>query len=150
MDGCKFIHLIFEVVYWPGKKFEVFKIWKWWQLCWCWERASTSTSRDESLTSRVKKHGADWLIWEKNPPAASHMVGVWERQIRSTRDMLSRCVLTHGSVDTIYQVEVGDNYRWSDLGVYRYNLQLYFCGTWIKLQQILIQVLFPYVFVNYF
>ena len=24
-------------------------------------------------------HGADWIVWERNPPAASHMGGVWER-----------------------------------------------------------------------
>ena len=29
----------------------------------------------------LESHAADWMIWERNPPAASHMGGVWERQI---------------------------------------------------------------------
>ena len=34
--------------------------------------------------------GADWMIdWNRNPPAASHMGGVWERQIRTVRSILS-------------------------------------------------------------
>ena len=30
----------------------------------------------------------DWIRWEKNPPEASHMGGVWERQIRTVRKVL--------------------------------------------------------------
>ena len=33
---------------------------------------------------------ADWLIeWKPNPPAASHMGGIWERQIRTVRTILT-------------------------------------------------------------
>ena len=28
--------------------------------------------------------GADYINWHRNPPASSHMVGVWERQNQST------------------------------------------------------------------
>ena len=29
----------------------------------------------------LQDNGTDWLIWNKNIPTASHMGGVWERQI---------------------------------------------------------------------
>ena len=41
--------------------------------------------------------GADWLVWIKNTPAASHMGGVWERQIRSARNILSSLLKVHGN-----------------------------------------------------
>ena len=34
------------------------------------------------------QNGADWITWYKNSPAASHMGGVWERQIQSARSIL--------------------------------------------------------------
>ena len=40
--------------------------------------------------------GADWITWINNPPTASHMGGVWERQIRSARTILNSLVKTHG------------------------------------------------------
>ena len=39
--------------------------------------------------------GADWLIWKNNPPSASHMGGVWERQIRSARAVLTAILTVH-------------------------------------------------------
>lgn len=40
---------------------------------------------------------ADWLIeWKPNPPAASHMGGVWERQIRSVRTILTSLMKEFG------------------------------------------------------
>ena len=41
--------------------------------------------------------GADWLIWSRNVPAASHMGGVWERQIRSARSILASLLKNHGT-----------------------------------------------------
>ena len=38
----------------------------------------------------------DLVKWIRNPPAASHMGGVWERQIRSARAILSSLLSTHG------------------------------------------------------
>ena len=38
---------------------------------------------------------ADWIVWKKNPSIASHMGGVWERQIRSARATLSSLIRTH-------------------------------------------------------
>ena len=34
---------------------------------------------------------ADWMIWSRNVPAASHMGGVWQPQIRSARSTLASC-----------------------------------------------------------
>ena len=44
-----------------------------------------------------KEFNADWLInWSRNPPAASHMGGVWERQIRTVRSILSSLLRDYG------------------------------------------------------
>ena len=40
--------------------------------------------------------GADYIIWNRNPPAFSHMGGVWERQIRSAQTILLFLLNTHG------------------------------------------------------
>ena len=46
------------------------------------------------------KHACDWIEWQKNPPEASHMGGVWERQIRTIRSALSSLLLEHaGKLD---------------------------------------------------
>ena len=37
---------------------------------------------------------ADWIMWKKNPLVASNVVGVWERQIRSVRTILSSLIRT--------------------------------------------------------
>ena len=50
----------------------------------------------QAVKSFLENHGADWIVWERNPPAASHMGGVWERQIRSARAIISALLLTHG------------------------------------------------------
>ncbi len=44
-----------------------------------------------------KEFNADWLIrWKWNPPAASHMGGAWERQIRTVRSILSSLIRDYG------------------------------------------------------
>ena len=42
--------------------------------------------------------GCDWIAWEKNPPTASHMGGVWERQIRSIRTILTALMKEHPGI----------------------------------------------------
>ena len=37
----------------------------------------------------LQSEACDWITWERNPPDASHMGGVWERQIRTVRTILS-------------------------------------------------------------
>ena len=45
--------------------------------------------------------GADWIVWKKNPPNASHFGGIWERQIRSARAILNGLLNNHSkSLDT--------------------------------------------------
>ena len=36
----------------------------------------------------LQDKGADWLKWQRNTPATSHMGGAWERQNRSARSIL--------------------------------------------------------------
>ena len=42
--------------------------------------------------------GCDWIVWEKNPPSSSHMGGVWERQIRSIRAILTALMKEHARI----------------------------------------------------
>ena len=42
--------------------------------------------------------GCDWIKWDKNPPSASHMGGVWERQIRSIRTILTALMKEHATI----------------------------------------------------
>ena len=44
----------------------------------------------------MQASGGDWITWKRNPPYASHMSGVWERQIHSARSILSSLMQTHG------------------------------------------------------
>ena len=47
------------------------------------------------ITKFLLKQNADWIQWKTNPPLASHMGVVWERQIRSTGAILSSILNTH-------------------------------------------------------
>ena len=38
---------------------------------------------NQKIQSFMQGQGGDWIKWVKNPPAASHMGGLWERQIKS-------------------------------------------------------------------
>ena len=44
----------------------------------------------------LQRRGADWITWIRNPPTASHMGGVWERQIRAARSILNALLKTRG------------------------------------------------------
>ena len=44
----------------------------------------------------MQASGGDWVSWKRNPSDASHMGGVWERQIRSVCSILSSPMQTHG------------------------------------------------------
>lgn len=51
--------------------------------------------------SRIKevlfKSPCDWIKFEVKVPAASHMSGVWERQIRTARSILSSFLSKNGT-----------------------------------------------------
>ena len=42
----------------------------------------------QKIRAFMTENGGDWIIWEKNTPLASHMGGVWERQIRTVKSVL--------------------------------------------------------------
>ena len=39
----------------------------------------------------------DWISWKHNPPSASHMGGVWERQIRTIRNIMRSLLKDHST-----------------------------------------------------
>ena len=43
------------------------------------------------------EHGGQWIQWKRNPPTASHMGGVWKRQIRSAHSILVALLKIHGT-----------------------------------------------------
>ena len=54
----------------------------------------------KEISKCLKQNGADYkhIVWKKNPPYASHMGGVWERPIRTVRNILSAMLKNHGSI----------------------------------------------------
>ena len=47
-------------------------------------------SMDQSkISAQLLKENCDWITFKMNPPSASHAGGVWERQIRAIRSVLS-------------------------------------------------------------
>ena len=47
-------------------------------------------SMDQSkISAQLLKENCDWITFKMNPPSASHAGGVWERQIRTIRSVLS-------------------------------------------------------------
>ena len=51
---------------------------------------------DKKIQAFVQEFGDDWIKWKQNPPVASHMGGVWEREMCPARRMLSSLMQTHG------------------------------------------------------
>ena len=51
--------------------------------------------KHDKIKSFLQENGADWILWHNNPPGASHMGGVWERQIQSARTILEGLLKTH-------------------------------------------------------
>ena len=49
----------------------------------------------EKIAEFLSENGCDWIQWERNPPTASHMGGVWERMIRSVREILQSLLKNH-------------------------------------------------------
>ena len=43
------------------------------------------------------EHGGQWIQWKRNPPTASNMGGLWERQIRSACLILVAPLKIHGT-----------------------------------------------------
>ena len=62
------------------------------ELAKCWKEVN-----QKKVGEFMLQNSADWIQWKRNPPLASHMGGVWERQIRSARNILSSLMKTHGA-----------------------------------------------------
>ena len=50
----------------------------------------------QNIQHSLENLGSDYITWHRNPPSASHIGGVWERQIRSSRSILMSLLATHG------------------------------------------------------
>ena len=53
---------------------------------------------NEKIQAFMQEFGGDWIKWKRNPAVASHMDGVWERQICPAWRILSSLLQTHGKV----------------------------------------------------
>ena len=49
------------------------------------------------ISDFLRGNGSDWVKWINNPPYASHFGGVWERQIRTAREILNGILFNHGT-----------------------------------------------------
>ena len=77
------------------------------QLCSDWGTTFVGAERElcyavkgmdhDRIKQALLHEGADYLVskWKRNPPAANHMGGIWERQIRSVRAILSALFRVH-------------------------------------------------------
>ena len=48
------------------------------------------------ISQYLQGHRADWITWIRNQPTASHMGGVWEREIRTATRILNALLKTQG------------------------------------------------------
>ena len=51
----------------------------------------------DTITNFLNKEGCDYFPFKLNVPSASHMGCVWERQIRTVRNVLTRLLQQHGT-----------------------------------------------------
>ena len=56
-----------------------------------------SEMNHKKINEFMLEHGGQWIQWKRNPPTASNMGGVWERQIGSTRSILVALLKIHGT-----------------------------------------------------
>ena len=49
------------------------------------------------IQRELLKDNCDWFAWKMNVPHASHMGGVWERQIKTVRSVLTGLLENHGN-----------------------------------------------------
>ena len=52
---------------------------------------------EHRIRNELLKSQCDWIKFKMNVPAASHMGGVWERQIRTVRAVLSSLLINNGA-----------------------------------------------------
>ena len=61
-----------------------------------WKKAYNAMNH-KKISEFLLAESCDWIQWKKQPPSASHMGGVWERQIRSVRGVLTALLKEHSS-----------------------------------------------------
>ena len=49
----------------------------------------------QKINDFMRASGGKWMLWKQNPPSASNMGGVWERQVRNARTILTSLLKTH-------------------------------------------------------
>ena len=58
-------------------------------------RKALDEMNHEQVKHFLQNNCSDWITWENSPPAASHMGGIWERQIRTAKTILDALLQTH-------------------------------------------------------
>ena len=59
--------------------------------------AALREMNQDKIRRELLKNGCDWFSWKVNAPHSSHMGGVWERQIRTVRSVLTGLLQNHAS-----------------------------------------------------
>ena len=59
-------------------------------------KKSYEETKNQEIQSFMQVQGGEWIEWARNSPAISHIRGVWERKIRSSRAILLSLLKTHG------------------------------------------------------
>ena len=49
----------------------------------------------DKIKNFLQKNEVDWIEWHHNLPITSHISGIWERQIRTIRNILEELLPTH-------------------------------------------------------
>ena len=52
---------------------------------------------NNKIANELQRHKCDWFTFRMNVPSSSHMGGVWERQVRSVRNVLNAILEKNGS-----------------------------------------------------
>ena len=69
------------------------------QLCWSQKWASPVPLRARQQQSQeLPKRNCGWVVYKLNMPLASHMGGVWRRQIQTVHNILTALLSHHGSL----------------------------------------------------
>ena len=58
---------------------------------------SLSEIDEDKISHFLQNGGTDWITWRNNPPSGCHMGGVWKRQIKSARVIISALLKQHGT-----------------------------------------------------
>lgn len=60
-------------------------------------QAALNEMNHEEMQRELLRDNCDWFTWKMNIAHASHMGGMWERQIRTVQSVLTGLLQSHGS-----------------------------------------------------